>query len=203
MYKVFIESRQIILSKISEKKLTKISYQDSSEVRQNLKDLIFNSKEDLTIFSENLSDLWKEFQSYFRVIEAAGGLVNKKNKYLFIKRHGKWDIPKGKLEAGENVKEAAVREIEEECNIQQPKLKKKICDTFHCYELNGEQILKKSYWFYLKYKGDDELIPQTEEGITEVKWLSKEEFALVRANTYGSIQEVLNVFEDRFLAEGN
>ncbi|MCB0476878.1 MAG: NUDIX domain-containing protein [Crocinitomicaceae bacterium] len=199
MYKVFIESRQIILSKISEKILTNIRISDSPETRKNLSELIFNSKEDFTITTDDLDSLWSDFQSHFKLIIAAGGIVEKDGKYLFIVRHGKWDIPKGKLEKGEDEKEGAIREIEEECNIHNPKIKKKICDTYHCYELNGKMILKKSIWYYLKYKGEDDLIPQTEEGISEVRWLKKKEFELVRSNTYGSIQEVLDVFEREIL----
>ncbi len=199
MYKVFIETRQIILSNISEKKLTKISIQDSPKTRKNLDSIIFHSEDDLTIETEDLEGLWEDFCSHFKLIIAAGGLVQKGKKFLFIKRHGKWDIPKGKLEKGENEEEGAVREIEEECNIQGPKIKKKICDTYHCYELNGKQILKKSIWFFLKYKGEDQLIPQTEEGITEVKWFGHDEFSVIRNNTYGSILEVLDVFEKKIL----
>ena len=120
MYKVFIETRQIILSNISEKKLTKISIQDSKKTRERLAEIIFDSKEDLTIESEDLEGLWKAFCSHFTIILAAGGIVKKDKKFLFIKRHGKWDIPKGKLEKGENDEEGAVREIEEECNIRAP-----------------------------------------------------------------------------------
>ncbi|MEZ4936544.1 MAG: NUDIX domain-containing protein [Crocinitomicaceae bacterium] len=199
MYKVFIESRQIILSKISEKKLTNISLQDTSEVRKNLGDIIFNSTDDISIISDDLESLWTDFQSHFKLIRAAGGIVQKDKKFLFIVRHGKWDIPKGKLEKGEDEEEGAIREIEEECNIHNPKIKKKICDTYHCYEMNGNMILKKSVWFHLKYKGDDQLIPQTEEGISEVRWLKRKEFDKVRENTYGSIQEVLKVFENEIL----
>ena len=54
-----------------------------------------------------------------RYIKAAGGLVrNQEGDYLFIKRLGKWDLPKGKVEAEEQMKEAAVREVEEECGVE-------------------------------------------------------------------------------------
>ena len=195
MYKVFIESRHIILSKVSEKITTKISYNDSKKIRKELSDLTFNSEGDITIQSDDLEDLWKDFRSQFTIIEAAGGIVQKGKKFLFIKRHGKWDIPKGKLEKGEDHKTGAVREIEEECNIHGAEITKKICDTYHYYELKGEKILKRSIWYHLDYNGNDELIPQTEEGISEVRWFKKKEFGEIRENTFGSIIEVLDVFE--------
>ena len=46
-----------------------------------------------------LQEIWKEFSSMMKMIEAAGGIViNKDEKILFIYRLGKWDLPKGKLE---------------------------------------------------------------------------------------------------------
>ncbi|MFT4602413.1 MAG: 8-oxo-dGTP pyrophosphatase MutT (NUDIX family), partial [Arenicella sp.] len=61
---------------------------------------------------ESEESLKSEFEN-FKFIEAAGGLVEFKGKFLFIKRNGLWDIPKGKLEKGESIEEGAVREIEE------------------------------------------------------------------------------------------
>ena len=51
-------------------------------------------------------------------IEAAGGLVQSNQKFLFIKRQDVWDIPKGKLEKNEEVEAGALREIEEECGVE-------------------------------------------------------------------------------------
>jgi 8-oxo-dGTP pyrophosphatase MutT (NUDIX family) len=195
MYKVFIESRLIILTKISEKRITKVKYSDTKEIRNSLGNIIFNSKEDVTIESDDLKSLWKEFKTHFKIIIAAGGIVQKGDQFLFIKRHGKWDIPKGKLEKGEDEEQGAIREIEEECNLINPIIDQKICNTYHHYELKGKEILKKSVWFHLHYDGNDHLIPQTEEGITEVRWFKKEEFDQIRANTFSSIIEVLDQFE--------
>jgi len=127
------------------------------------------------------------------LIEAAGGLVQKNKKYLFIKRNGKWDIPKGKLEKGEDVKTAAVREIEEECGLDQPAINRHLINTWHTYKIKDKNILKKTYWFLLTAKDDDqELVPQQEEGITEVKYLSLDNLEEVKNNTFTSILEVIN-----------
>jgi len=140
-------------------------------------------------------ELLKEFEGY-ELIEAAGGLVQKNNKYLFIKRNGKWDIPKGKLEKGEGVESAAVREIEEECGLEQPIINSHLINTWHTYELKNKRILKKTYWYLLTAKDDDrELIPQEEEGITEVKYLALNELEEVRKNTFTSIIEVINTID--------
>ncbi|MBK9671561.1 MAG: NUDIX domain-containing protein [Bacteroidetes bacterium] len=70
--------------------------------------------------------------SIYTKIEAAGGIVkNKQGQLLFIFRHGKWDLPKGKIEKGENEQDAALREVEEECGIAELTLQKKLTTTFH------------------------------------------------------------------------
>lgn len=126
------------------------------------------------------------------LIEAAGGLVkNSKGNYLFIYRNDKWDLPKGKLEKGEKPKEGAVREVEEECGIRIDDCGKKIINTYHVYTLKGEVVLKKTYWYKMKYKGKGKLKPQTEEGITDVQWFDKGRIATVTGNTFPSIVDVL------------
>ena len=126
------------------------------------------------------------------LIEAAGGLVkNDKRNYLFIFRNGKWDIPKGKLEKGEKPKEGAVREVEEECGIAIDECGKKIVNTYHVYTSKGEVVLKKTHWYKMKYTGKAKLKPQIEEGITEVRWMTKKDISLVADNTFPSIMDVL------------
>ena len=139
--------------------------------------------------SEN--DLIRKFSDY-EYIEAAGGIVKNKDKFLFIKRHGFWDIPKGKLDEGESPEQAAVREIEEECGLEQPKLIDHLTDTWHTYEQNGKKYLKKTYWYILESTADQENIkPQTEEGITEVTYFKWDELYQVKKSTYNSIVEVI------------
>jgi 8-oxo-dGTP pyrophosphatase MutT (NUDIX family) len=126
------------------------------------------------------------------LIEAAGGLVKNENgEYLFIYRHDKWDLPKGKIEKQERVKEAAVREVEEECGIKVSAPGKKICKTYHAYTSRGEVVLKKTHWFDMQCKGQNKLSPQKEEGITDVRWFKKEHVEPIIGNTFPSIIDVL------------
>jgi 8-oxo-dGTP pyrophosphatase MutT (NUDIX family) len=144
------------------------------------------------ILTSQPKNIFLKIQKSLRVIEAAGGLVrSNEDKYLFIKRNGLWDLPKGKLELGEKKKDAAVREVEEECGIEVKKLGKKLLKTYHIYELKGKIVLKISHWYKMRALANQALVPQLEEGITEVKWIGKEDWNLVRANTYPSIIDVL------------
>jgi 8-oxo-dGTP pyrophosphatase MutT (NUDIX family) len=126
------------------------------------------------------------------LIEAAGGLViNENGEYLFIYRNSKWDIPKGKIEIGEGIKEAAVREVEEECGIKISSIGDRICKTYHVYKYKGEVVLKKTYWFEMQCKAQKKLKPQKEEGITAARWFGKDHIAPIVKNTYPSIMDVL------------
>ena len=134
----------------------------------------------------------KKVMKSVTLIEAAGGLVkNDRGQFLFIFRNGKWDIPKGKLEKGEKPKEGAVREVEEECGIAIDECGKKIVNTYHVYTSKGEVVLKKTYWYKMKYAGKAKLKPQIEEGITEVRWMTKKDISMVADNTFPSIMDVL------------
>ena len=48
----------------------------------------------------------------------------------------------------------------------------------------------------MKYDGDEELLPQEEEGITNVKWVNREDLASKMSNTFGSIIDVIGAFEN-------
>ncbi|HEY8780513.1 MAG TPA: NUDIX domain-containing protein [Mucilaginibacter sp.] len=127
------------------------------------------------------------------LIEAAGGLVkNENDQYLFIYRHDKWDLPKGKIEKDEEIKVAAVREVEEECGIKVSYLdEKRICKTYHVYIMRGDVVLKKTYWFKMLCKGRPKLKPQKEEGISNARWFKKNNIGTIEKNTFPLIMDVL------------
>lgn len=156
-----------------------------------LKDV--NNSEHLILHVSNLDLIWKELQENVKIVVAAGGLVeNNQGEWLFIFRNGKWDLPKGKLEAGEEIAEAAVREVEEECGLSEIKLGISLPTTFHIYWINGEVILKPTYWFKMSVHTTQILVPQEEEGIEVVEWISHSQLDKVRGNTYSSILRLLD-----------
>ena len=151
-----------------------------------------NQFTEVYFYHENEKLLLSSFSLRYKVIEAAGGLVKNKNgEYLFIFRNGKWDLPKGKFEKKESIKDAAIREVEEECGVGKLKIVKELESTYHIYQIEGKSILKRTYWFDMICGDESKLIPQTEEGITEVKWISKNKLEEVYSNTFESIKEVL------------
>jgi 8-oxo-dGTP pyrophosphatase MutT (NUDIX family) len=149
------------------------------------------------LWHTDLGKLKETFFKNFKVIEAAGGIVqNDKKEILFINRLGKWDLPKGKVEAGEKEEEAAVREVTEETGVNNLHLKKKIGETYHVYDAFGKHFLKVSHWYYMTCSSTQTLIPQTVEDITEVKWVKTKDIKQPMGNTYPSIKNILGRFFD-------
>jgi 8-oxo-dGTP pyrophosphatase MutT (NUDIX family) len=137
---------------------------------------------------------FKKIKRSFKIVKAGGGLVNnEENKYLFIFRNGKWDLPKGKVNEGEKVKKAAVREVEEECGITVNELGDRICKTWHTYEMDGWQILKRTSWYRMKALNQKKLVPQKEEGITRARWVAPGDFSKLESNTYPMIRDLINI----------
>ena len=149
------------------------------------------------IWHSNLEKLKETFFKNFKVIEAAGGIVqNDKKDILFIQRLGKWDLPKGKIEKGEKEEVCAVREVTEETGVKDIHLKKKVGETYHVYDEFGKHFLKVSHWYHMTCSSKQELIPQTEEHITEIKWVKTMDIKEPLKNTYPSIKNILSTFFD-------
>ncbi|WP_298061933.1 NUDIX hydrolase [uncultured Rikenella sp.] len=140
---------------------------------------------------ESSDRLFAQFAAQFVPVEAGGGLVaSPRDEVLMIFRNGRWDLPKGKLEPNEEIAECAVREVEEECGVSGLKLGKLLTRTYHLYEMYGKWMLKRTTWFAMRHDGDGELVPQTEEGITDIRWIAPDNLCSYVENTYPTIREV-------------
>lgn len=147
------------------------------------------------LLHEDLDKLVKKFVKHFKLIEAAGGIVqNEKNQLLFIYRLDKWDLPKGKIEKGEGIETAALREIEEETGLTHLTIKNKIGETYHTYNAFGKHFFKITHWFNVACSSNQILVPQTTENIEEIKWFAKKDLPIALANTYPSIKDILHQF---------
>lgn len=139
---------------------------------------------------------WSRFCQLYVLVEASGGVVEDPDgNVLTIFRKGKWDLPKGKVDGDETPEEAGVREVEEECGITAPVIVGELRPTFHTYEEKGRRLLKKTHWFRMRYEGGESLSPQTEESITEARWMTRDELATVFiGNTYASLHAMLEAY---------
>jgi len=138
---------------------------------------------------------FSEFCRLFKEVNAAGGIVEREDgKFLAIKRNGKWDIPKGHQESGEDIVQCAVREVEEETGLTGISAGELICITHHIYYRDDIWTLKHTWWYRMSWNGDGCFIPQKEEGISEVIWREKCEISAMLENTYGSIACLMKQF---------
>lgn len=139
--------------------------------------------------TERYDEVKNFVKDQFKIVKAAGGLVFKGEKMLMIYRLGVWDLPKGKLEKGEKTIEGALREVEEECAISVV-AEEKITSTWHTYVSEGRKILKKTTWYRMQCLSDAGMKPQTEEGIEDIRWMSRKEVDAALRHSYNSIRQV-------------
>ena len=90
----------------------------------------------------------------------------------------------------------AIREVMEETNVKNLKIISNFFSTYHLYKENrnpsikfSEWVLKETQWFLMKTNSNKLLIPQLEEGITDVQWIDIEH--LKKINTYASIKYLI------------
>lgn len=149
-------------------------------------------------YHSDLEKLQKAFQRKFTSVQAAGGLVkNENNSFLMIFRRGKWDFPKGKLDKGEKLEDCAVREVAEETGLKNIKLVCPLVVTYHTYHEGSRYVLKESHWFGMTVPGDQKLTPQTEEDISDIKWISKNELSSYLQKTFPLITDIVQAAKEK------
>lgn len=133
-------------------------------------------------------------------ITAAGGVVFRYGKeeeepqILMIFRNNHWDLPKGKLEPGESIAMCAAREVAEEVGSHMPAIVSYLDKTYHEYEEKGVLMGKTTYWYAMIFTKAEQFVPQKEEGIEKVEWVSVHK-AIEQAG-YKNLKDILQVFQD-------
>jgi 8-oxo-dGTP pyrophosphatase MutT (NUDIX family) len=196
MYRIYLNEVKLIVAEELPEGL--LNYQALEEKDFSLADF-FQEKcsgslpQSYVLVVANPAIFLKQARQQFKYIEAAGGLVyNDEGACLFIYRRDKWDLPKGKIEAGELSIEAAKREVEEECGVVVREVNELLSETYHLYSLKKKVVFKKTYWYAMAVSGKPDLIPQAEEDITNACWLLKNQLAEVKANSYPLILDLVN-----------
>jgi 8-oxo-dGTP pyrophosphatase MutT (NUDIX family) len=202
MYKVFFNDRIVFISSESDETIANGSLLhivvDSKSIQLAWENFLNDEmKRNLYLVFDQIDKPHKLLSTVFKIIKASGGLVyNHERKLLCIKRWGMWDLPKGKIDKGEKKKDAALREVEEETSITNLVLKRKETVSYHIYQSkfhNNQWVLKPTYWFSMVCDEHQVPVPQTNEDITEARWLTPNDIkTMVLPNTY---QSLLPVFE--------
>ncbi|MBE6233392.1 MAG: NUDIX domain-containing protein [Bacteroidales bacterium] len=145
----------------------------------------------ICIPTSDVEDTYRRICSEFKEVNAGGGLVsNRRGDFLLINRNGLWDLPKGHQDPGEDIRDTALREVQEETGIDALMLREMICITDHCYRRDGIWHLKHTWWYDMLYTDPTDLTPQKEEDIAKAAWVAKSSLPAFLLNTYPSIAEV-------------
>lgn len=198
MYEVFINGKPVTLAAEADDALLQhgvlMARTDCKKVLESVVDALIERPriKGLVLLHEDVEELFRTFQSLFLPMPAAGGIVhNESGSILFIFRNGTWDLPKGKVEPGESVEEAAMREVEEECGIDKLSLGQKLPNTYHVFERKGKWYFKVTHWYEMTSSFTGKLVPQTAEGIEKVEWIAAADLGKVRQNTWPNILKLL------------
>lgn len=147
-------------------------------------------------FGPGAEVLWEMLLEEHVFVQAAGGaVVDEAGRLLAIKRLGKWDLPKGKVDRDEAIDAAAVREVREECGLTDVRILQPFQCTWHTYERKGKQHLKRTDWYLMQGTSTEVLVPQHEEDIEEVRWMDRADVERMKADTYPSLLPVIAAWE--------
>ena len=140
---------------------------------------ILESHNSVAVVAADPGAAFAAFAAEFTRVEAAGGVVvDDRGTWLMMRRNGRWDLPKGHVEAGEDFEHCAAREIAEETGIR-ARVVRPLCETLHAYYFptTARWELKRTHWYELHAPGCTGLTPQTEEGIDSAVWCAPREVA--------------------------
>lgn len=190
MYKVFVNDIPIILS--TEKEIGN-NYKSiplkEAKFKRIIKKINKGELVYVNLYHKKEKKLLKFLKKKLPVVIAGGGLVyNDKSEILFIHRNNKWDLPKGKIEKGEDIETCALREVGEETGVKDLKIRHLITVTYHVFKRNGVYKLKETHWFEMHSSYTGKLVPQTKEGIDKVKWKDFQKTQKALTNSYKNIK---------------
>lgn len=190
MYKVFVNDKPLFLTnEIAKETDFQLFLLESIDIEQVIIKMFQNKIQKAYLYYPDEKAILKKMKEKIPVCKAGGGLVyNKKGEVLFIFRNGKWDLPKGGIEKGEEIEDTAIREIEEETGVNKLVITNKLQKTYHIFKRNGKYKLKVTHWFEMQTKFDGKLTPQANEGIEKAVWLNPEQIKEALKNSYENIK---------------
>ncbi len=190
MYKVFVNDKPLFLTNQVEKETDFSNFLlESVDIEQLIIKMFNNKIKKAFLYHPDEKEILKKLKEKISVVKAGGGLVfNKKGEVLFIFRNGKWDLPKGGIEKGEGIEEAAIREVKEETGVKKLNVVQKLQKTYHVFKRNGSYKLKITHWYEMKTDYTGKLQGQENEGIEKVAWLNQEQIKEALTNSYENIK---------------
>jgi len=193
MHQIFVGDKPIVLTTKVEKETDFRNFPlKKAYIKKAIKTLNKTDVKYVRLIGKKENKLLKKARKLLPNVIAGGGKVyNNKGEVLFIKRNKKWDLPKGRIEKNESIEEGALREVVEETGVKHLKIVKPLQLTYHVFKRNGRYRLKITHWYEMYSDYDGELVPETSEGITKVKWLNKKKIEKALKKSYANIRELV------------
>jgi 8-oxo-dGTP pyrophosphatase MutT (NUDIX family) len=190
MYKVFVNDKPLFLTnQIFKETDFQLFLLESVDFKQLIVKYFQNKIQKAYLYHPDEKEIMKVLKTKIPVNKAGGGLVyNKTGEVLFIFRNGKWDLPKGGTNKGEEMEDTAMREVEEETGVNGLSISKKLQKTYHIFKRNGVYKLKITHWFEMQSTYDGIPVGQAEEGIEKVEWKNPEQIKEALKNSYENIK---------------
>ena len=190
MYKVFVNDKPLFLTnQIAKETDFQLFLLESVDIEQVIIKMFQNKIQKAYLYYPDEKEILKKVKEKIPVCKAGGGLVyNKKGDVLFIFRNGKWDLPKGGIEKGEEIEDTARREVEEETGVTNLVISHKLQKTYHVFKRNGKYKLKITHWFEMRTNFEGIPVGQANEGIEKVAWLNPEQIKEALKNSYENIK---------------
>ena len=190
MYKVFVNDKPLFLTnQIFKETDFQLFLLESVDFKQLIVKYFQNKIQKAYLYHPDEKEIMKVLKTKIPVNKAGGGLVyNKNGEVLFIFRNGKWDLPKGGTNKGEEIEDTSIREVEEETGVNGLSISKKLQKTYHIFKRNGVYKLKITHWFEMHSTYNGIPIGQAEEGIEKVEWKNPEQIKEALKNSYENIK---------------
>ena len=190
MNKVFVNDKPLFLTnQIVKETDFQLFLLESIDIEQLIIKIYNNKIQKAYLYYPDEKEIMTKLKEKIPVCKAGGGLVyNQKNEVLFIFRNGKWDLPKGGTEKGEEIQSTAMREVTEETGVNKLIVHDKLQKTYHIFKRNGVYKLKITHWFKMSTTFKGTPIGQLEEGIEKVAWLNSEQITEALKNSYENIK---------------
>ena len=190
MYKVFVNDKPLFLTnEIFKETDFQLFLLESVDFKQLIVKIFQNKIQKAYLYYPDEKEIMKVLKTKIPVNKAGGGLVyNKNGDVLFIFRNGKWDLPKGGTEKGEDIEQTSMREVEEETGVNGLKIIKKLQKTYHIFKRNGIYKLKITHWFEMQTDFDGIPEGQIDEGIDKVEWKNPTQIQEALKNSYENIK---------------
>lgn len=190
MYKVFVNDKPLFLTnQVAKETDFQLFLLESVDIEQLIIKMHNNKIQKANLYYPDEKAILKKIKEKIPVNKAGGGLVyNKKGEVLFIFRNGKWDLPKGGTEKGEEIDQTALREVEEETGVGKLSITRKLQKTYHIFKRSGKYKLKVTHWFEMQSDFEGIPVPQENEGIEKVAWLNPEQVKEALKNSYENIK---------------